>query len=314
LKTAQVSVGIVGLGLMGRSVAVNMLAAGHPVKAIAATPKDLENLESKIAGVLQHCDELGLVVVPVKQALENLTISENFIELSDCSLVIECVIEELEIKRSILGKIDKVVRPDTIIGTNTSAIPVSTLQKMVTHPARFLGIHWAEPAYLTRFLEIICGEESALCNAQQVYDWAVHWRKEPTILKKDIPGFITNRIMYALFRETFALVEAGHISLEDVDKCVRYDAGSWMTLMGVFRRWDYLGLENLQGMTTLFETLSNSEKVPLLLEKVVKEQGRGITNGKGLFHYSAEEAQKWAEAFAAFNEEIYELAAAYPAP
>src|SRR5690606_36315690 len=228
--------------------------------------------------------------------------------------VIECVLEQTEIKRAVLEKIDAVVRPDTIIGTNTSAIPVRTLQKMVSHPERFLGIHWAEPGYLTRFLEINCTENSDLRYAQTVYDLAVSWRKEPTILRKDIPGFITNRIMYAVFRETLALVEAGHISMEDADKCVRYDAGSWMTLMGVFRRWDYLGLENLQGMTTLFETLSNSEKVPLLLEKVVKEQGRGITNGKGLFHYSAEEAQKWAEAFAAFNEEIYELAAAYPAP
>jgi len=314
LKTAQVTVGIAGLGLMGRSVVVNMLAAGHPVKAIAATPQDLVEAESKISGVLRHCDELGLVAVPVEKALGNLTLTDDYQHLSDCSLVIECVLEQTEIKRAVLEKIDAVVRPDTIIGTNTSAIPVSTLQKMVSHPERFLGIHWAEPAYLTRFLEIICGENSDLRYAQTVYDLAISWRKEPTILRKDIPGFITNRIMYAVFRETLALVEAGHISMEDADKCVRYDAGSWMTLMGVFRRWDYLGLGDLRSLNELYKNLSNSDAVPEVLQEIVRIQGKGIVNGQGLFPYTETEARRWSDAFAAFNEEIYELAAAYPAP
>ena len=290
-----------------------MLTAGHPVKAIAPTPGDMVNAEEKITRSLAHCNELGLLAIPLEQALASLTISEDYRQLEDCRLVIECVIEKIPIKQSVLQKIDAVISQTAVIGTNTSAIPISFLQEMVSAPERFLGIHWAEPAYLTRFLEIICGEKSGAEFARQVYDLAIYWRKEPTILRKDLPGFITNRLMYAVFREVFALVEANHISLEDIDKSFRYDAGSWMTLMGIFRRWDYLGLEDLQGMNTLFGKLSNSSEVPEMMEKIVASEARGISTGQGLFNYSEAEASRWAEAFASFNEEIYDLAAAYPA-
>ncbi len=298
---------------MGRSIVVNMLTAGHPVKAIAPTPGDMVNAEKKITQTLEHCNKLGLLTVPLEQALASLTISEDYRQLEDCRLVIECVIEKIPVKRAVLEKIDAVISPTAIIGTNTSAIPISFLQEMVSAPERFLGIHWAEPAYLTRFLEIICGEKSGPAYAQEVYDLACHWRKEPTILRKDLPGFITNRLMYAVFREVFALVEGNHISLEDIDKSFRYDAGSWMTLMGIFRRWDYLGLEDLHGMNTLFEKLSNSCEVPQIMEQIVESGARGISTGQGLFSYSDSEASWWAETFAAFNEEIYDLAAEYPA-
>lgn len=299
---------------MGRSIVVNMLAAGHPVVAIAPTKQDLYNAEAKISAALSHCNEMGLLALPMPEALANLTITEDYCALSACMLVIECVIEKIPIKQSVLAKIDRAISPDTIIGSNTSAIPISLLQDMVSHPGRFLGIHWAEPAHLTRFLEIICGEKSELKYAKRVSELAVFWRKEPTILRKDIPGFITNRLMYAVFREVFALVEAGHIGLEDIDKCFRYDAGSWMTLMGIFRRWDYLGLEDLRGLESLFKKLSNSEQVPKIMEQIVETDARGVLNGRGLFHYTDDEARKWTDAFAAFNDEIYELAAQYPAP
>ncbi len=299
---------------MGRSIVVNMLTAGHPVKAIAPTPGDMVNAEEKISQTLGHCNELGLLAVPMEQALASLTISEDYRQLEDCQLVIECVIETIPVKQAVLQKIDAVISPAAVIGTNTSAIPISYLQGMVSAPERFLGIHWAEPAYLTRFLEIICGDKSGLAYAQKVYDLACHWRKEPTILRKDLPGFITNRLMYAVFREVFALVEGNHISLEDIDKSFRYDAGSWMTLMGIFRRLDYLGLEDLHGLNTLFGKLSNSSEVPEIMKQIVASGARGISTGQGLFSYSETDASWWAETFAAFNEEIYDLAAEYPAP
>lgn len=298
---------------MGRSIVVNMLAAGHPVKAIAPTKEDLNNVESKITKALNHCREMDILSLPLNDALSNLTISEDYEILSDCQLVIECVIEQIPIKQTVLNKIDRAIAPDAIIGTNTSAIPISLLQQLVSNPQRFLGIHWAEPAYLTRFLEVICGDKSDIASAQWVSDLAVCWRKEATILKKDIPGFITNRLMYAVFREMFALVEGGHISLEDIDKSFRYDVGSWVTLMGVFRRWDYIGLEDLEGMNKLFKKLSNSELVPETMSRLVDSGARGLLNGRGLFNYTEEEAQKWSDAFESFNNEIYDLAAEYPA-
>src|SRR5690606_23200026 len=120
------------------------------------------------------------------------------------------------------------IRRDAIIATNTSAIPISELQQFVPHPERFLGIHWAEPAYMTRFLEVTCGQETDLRVAEYVVSLGYTWGKEPTLLKKDIRGFITNRLMYAVYREALSLVEDGAITLEDADKAFRYDAGAWV--------------------------------------------------------------------------------------
>src|SRR5690606_35200374 len=228
-----------------------------------------------------------------------LTISEDYSVLHDCNLVVECIIEDIEIKKAVFKKILAAVGKDTVLASNTSAIPISILQTFIAYPERFIGIHWAEPAFATRFLEIICGEKTAPGTAEWVFELAYQWGKEPTLLRKDIRGFITNRLMYSVYREALTLVENGQATIEDADKAFRYDAGSWMTLMGIFRRMDFMGLENqLETFNTIFPTLSNTEKVPEIMQKMVDIQARGTHNAKGLYPYTEEESIKWDKAFA----------------
>src|SRR5690606_24117359 len=213
------------------------------------------------------------------------------------------------IKEQVYRQIAAVVAPDTIIASNTSAIPISELQALVPHPARFLGVHWAEPAYMTRFLEITCGEETDLEPGALMVSLGEAWGKEPTLLTKDIRGFITNRLMYAVCREALSLVEQGHTTLADTDKVFRYDVGSWVTMMGLFERMA-LGQHKdiVATLNRLFPELNNSEEVPAIMEKLVAEGGRGIHNLDGLYPYTESSAKKWEEAFARFNKDIYELA------
>src|SRR5690606_22908261 len=145
-----------------------------------------------------------------------------------CKLVIECTLEDIEIKKLVYKKIENEVSEDTIITSNTSAIPISILQKQTRIPSRFLGLHWAEPSHTTRFLEIICGDDSDQSLAEWLYELSHFWGKEPTLVRKDIRGFITNRLMYAMYREAFHLVENGFASVEDVDRACRNNAGYWM--------------------------------------------------------------------------------------
>jgi len=162
-------------------------------------------------------------------------------------------------------------------------------------------------------MEITCGETTDIKYAEWAFNLAHYWGKEPTLLRKDIKGFITNRLMYAVYREIFHLIDNNKATMEDVDKAFRYDVGSWITLMGLFRRMDYTGLDDCAEMfKNLFPQLSNSDGVPAVMSAIVHENGRGIQNLKGLYQYSKKEAKAWEDAFAAFNEDIFRLAALYP--
>ena len=314
LATSEISVGVVGLGLMGSSIVAALLIAGHPVKAIAPLPVDMELAPQRIADQLNHCEKADLLTHPPAHYLTQLSITSDYSQLHDCRLVLECVIENLDIKKSVYQKIEAVVSPDAVVASNTSAIPISILQKFLTLPERFLGIHWAEPAYMTRFMEITCGEKTNSTYADWAYQLAHQWQKEPTLLRKDIRGFVTNRLMYAIYREALNLIDTNEASMEDIDKAFRYDMGSWVTLMGPFRRLDYQGLQDLPEIfNNILPKLSNNDRISPLMQHMIDLRVRGTQSVQGLYNYTPEEARQWDEAFAVFNQDIYQLAAQYPA-
>jgi len=307
------TIGIVGLGLMGSSIIASLLALGHPVKAIAPIHGEKEVGYKRILEQLTLCEKFEILKAPFQDYLSLLTVSSEYDALHDCGLVVECIVENLSIKETVFRKIAAVTTDKTILASNTSAIPISILQKTVPSPQRFIGIHWAEPSFATRFLEIICGNKTDEQTKEAVVALALSWGKEPTVLKRDIRGFITNRLMYAVYREILQLVEKGDTNFADADKCFRYDAGSWMTLMGIFRRMDYEGLkDNYTACKNIFPLLSNTDGISPQMQKIVDAHSRGIQNGKGFYSYTRQEAAQWSEAFSAFNKDIFYLAANYP--
>jgi 3-hydroxybutyryl-CoA dehydrogenase len=207
-----------------------------------------------------------------------------------------------------------VIAEEALLCSNTSAIPISILQQHTLIPNRFFGLHWAEPSHTTRFLEVICGDQSDVSKGEFLYEFSHRWGKEPTLVRKDIRGFITNRLMYAMYREGFHLVENGYATIEDVDRACRNNAGYWMTLVGIFRWMDLTGIPAYHNvMKDLFPTLSNKQEVPELIDSIVKAGGRGVSNAKGFYEYTPEEAKLWEETFIRFSYEIRELALRYPA-
>lgn len=307
-----IQIGVVGLGLMGSSIVVSLLASGYPVTALAPVPGEKDKAAKHIGDLLRHADSAGVLPRGIPPCIDALKLVEAYGQLADCRVVLECVVEDPEIKRRVYEQIAASVDRSAIIASNTSAIPISQLQQLVPHPERFLGIHWAEPAYMTRFLEVTCGSDTDLWIAEYVVSLGFKWGKEPTLLKKDIRGFITNRLMYAVYREALSLVEAGHTTLADADKALRYDAGSWITLMGIFRRMAFVGMEDsINTCKQLFGQLSNREDVPEIMRQLVASEAKGIHNRSGLYTYTEASAKKWETAFGQFNQEIYELASRY---
>ncbi len=306
-------IGVVGLGLMGCSIIAALLIKNNTLVAIAPQESDLENALSKIQHYLEQAFENGFSTIAPELALSKLIITENYDTLKPCDLVIECVTENIEIKKAVYAKIEENISDEALLATNTSAIPITILKDFVKKPNRFLGMHWAEPAFTTKFLEIVCNPDTDIKLAENLYDLAQKWGKEPTLVRKDIRGFITNRIMYAMYREAFFLVENGYASIEDVDRTCRNDGGHWMPFCGLFRYMDITGLQAYyKVMKDLFPTLNNSTEVPKSIEKIAKNGGNGITNGEGFYSYTKDEAKEWEIAYEEFAYDISRLSAKYP--
>lgn len=306
-------VGVVGLGLMGCSIITALLVAGNKVIALAPIVSDLDVAQLKISHNLQSASDHGFSNYSLDENLSRLLITSNYQDLKNCELVLECVTENLEIKKEVYKLIENNIDKNAILTTNTSAIPITVLKDFVKYPNRFLGMHWAEPSYTTKFLEIICSSETDIKIAEYLYEMATKWGKEPTLVRKDIRGFITNRIMYAMFREAFYLVENGYATVEDVDRSCRNDGGHWMPFCGLFRYMDLTGLPAYYTvMKDLFPTLNNQTHVPKMIEDIAEKGGKGILNGKGFYDYSPDEAQEWEKAYEEFAFEISRLSSKYP--
>jgi len=312
INTREIPVAVVGLGLMGCSITTCLLMAGHPVVAIAPISDDLKHAATRITNHLQHSIDQGLIIEAPSEIMNRLVITMEYAKLKPCKLVIECTIENQEIKQSVYEKIEAVIADDALLVSNTSAIPISILQKLTKHPERFFGLHWAEPSHTTRFLEIICGELSDIKKGEYLYALSHAWNKEPTLVRKDIRGFISNRLMYAMYREAFSLVENGYATVEDIDRACRNNAGYWMTLVGVFGWMDLTGVPAYHTvMKDLFPTLSNNTEVPKMIDEIVKNGGRGVSNGKGFYNYTAEESRIMEDTYTEFSFDIRKLADKY---
>ncbi len=227
---------------MGTSISACLLGAGHRLVCVETDPTKLRTSRKRLLKLLREAQAEGLLSAPALALIERATFFSEYADLKDAEVVVESTVEHILIKRQVIAKIETFVSATALIGSNTSAIPVTDLQRNAKHPARVIGLHWAEPAHVTRFMEIICGKNTSLANAQRAVRLARTWGKEPSLLRKDIRGFITNRIMYAMLREAFHLVDSGYASVADVDRSMRNDLGYWITFAGPFRFMDLTGI------------------------------------------------------------------------
>lgn len=292
-------IGVAGLGFLGRGIAACLLGRGFRV--VGFTP-DRHAFASVRAYIQEALDEMAAANASPQSIAESWSRSyretTSLEDMAECEFVIESVLEDLAVKNSVFETLEAVVGPDVPIASNTSALPISLLQKPRKHPERFLGMHWAEPAYATRFMELIRGEQTGDQAFEKAIALARASGKDPSLVRKDVPGFIVNRLGYAMYREALNLLEMGVADAESIDRAFSNAFGLWATFCGPFRWIDITGGPTLyaKAMRGVFPTLSNRAEIPEVLEQMVRNDDRGVLNGRGFYRYEPEDKAKW-EAF-----------------
>ncbi len=293
-------IAIIGLGLLGRGIVSCFLGHGFHVVAVERSEEQRSEARKQLPIMLGELVEFGgFSPALLDQWKSHYTEAANFDLVKDCSFVVESVTEDLAAKESVFDSVEAVLEPTTVVATNTSAIPISQLQQRRKFPARFVGMHWAEPAHATRFMEIIRGEKTSDEALRTAASMARRLGKEPCVCEKDVPGFIVNRIGYAMYREALSILQSGVADAATIDCAMRNALGLWATVCGPFRWMDLTGGPELylKAMQPVLPSLSKSDELPAVMRDLAKEGARGILNGRGFFDYTPEEAHRWEELY-----------------
>ena len=293
-------VAVVGLGMLGRGIAACFLRHGMHVVALDRGEAELAAAREVIAGMIDELIDAGLAEPDLrKQWAARYRAVTDYAELADCTFVIESVPEDRTTKAEALNRIEAAVTPVVVIASNTSAIPISSLQKGTSHPERLVGMHWAEPAHATRFMELVRGDQTSDAAFQAAAEMARRVGKEPCFCQKDVPGFIVNRIGYAMYREAHALLDAGVADADSIDRAMRNSIGLWASLCGPLRWIDLSGGPELyaKAMEPVLPSLSRDEQLSPMFAQLAASGAQGVRNGRGFFTYTPEEARQWSELY-----------------
>ena len=289
------TIGVVGLGLLGRGIATCLLSRGFRVVALDPSEQARRDAAAQVAEGIDDLVAHGVFPASLRETWHDRYVEASGAgDLAGCDFVIESVVEDLEAKRRLFDEIETAVAATTPVASNTSSLPISLLQTGRRHPQRFVGMHWAEPCHLTRFLEVIRGHQTDDATADAALALGRVCGKEPSLVRKDVEGFIVNRIGYAMYREALHLLEAGVADVETIDRAFSNSVGLWAGIAGPFRWMDLTGLNGYAAvMERLFPQLGNAAEVPRTMRELVDSGARGIGNGRGFYPYTPDEADRW---------------------
>jgi 3-hydroxybutyryl-CoA dehydrogenase len=220
--------------------------------------------------------------------------------------------EDLPKKQWVVHELEAVLPDDALIAVNTESIPLSKIQEMATVPGRIIGANWTEPAHTTFFLEVISNKKTRADLLDDFVSTArSRWHKDPYVLYHD--NGIRSRMISAMVREAFFLVENDYVTIEDVDRACRNDPGYYLPFAGHCRYMDLMGTYVYGAvMKDLNPELSKDSHIPPFFTRIVREEeGEGIRNRKGFYKYEAQEVEKRAKEFRKFSYEIRDLISKY---
>ncbi len=278
------NVGIIGSGTMGSGIAEITASKGYIVELIdistdvvnsgfAAIEKNIKRQEAKKRITPEECSDI----------LSRINPSDDYKNLSKCSLVIEAVSESVEIKKAVFGKIESNTSKDTIIASNTSTLPVTELAMNTSRPDKVVGIHFFNPAQIMKLVEIISTQLTSGETLDTAQEFAVSLGKDP-VVTRDKAGFIVNRILLPMINEAVFVLDEKMASAEDIDKAMKLGTNQ---PIGPLALADLIGLDvTLDVLSVLYDEFGDPKFRPAtLLKEMVRAGYLGRKTGKGFFEY-----------------------------
>lgn len=272
---------------MGPGIAATLARSGMTVTTFDADPKQRARARQ---GLQTAAAILGKLGVPDKSAGEQIAIAETLAQcVAGADLVVETVPEKLELKIQVLRAVEAVVGTDCVLASDTSGIPITQIQEGMAVPARVIGMHWSNPPHLIPMIEVIAGQKTA----PAVVSWMVETIKRtghlPVVIKKDVPGFVENRVLYAVMRECLDLVERGVIDPDALDDCVSWGIGLKLAVVGPMALLDMAGLDIYAAVAAyLNKELCDREDVAAYVTGRTAQGKLGMKTGGGIFSYTPE--------------------------
>jgi 3-hydroxybutyryl-CoA dehydrogenase len=277
-------VGIVGLGTMGAGIAQVSVQAGFETVGREVTSELAERGRATIERYLTRgVEKARMSEGECEAALRRLTLTTELSDFSDCDLVIEAVLEELELKREVFAELDGVTRPEAILATNTSALSVAEIASATTRPRRVVGMHFFNPAPVLPLVEIVRAPDSDDDAVDAAYEWAERAGKQP-VRCNDTPGFIVNRILIPLLNDCVRVLEEADVPPADLDKAMTNGAG-WP--LGPCALIDLIGVDvHVHASDALHEKLAEPRMAPPKRLVQMQQAGKlGRKSGEGFYTY-----------------------------
>ncbi len=293
---APAHVTVIGAGTIGCGIAAGFLAHGVEVELIARDATRFAQFEAQTKAA---ADSIATSVRRGRLVLATLDSADAW---ERTSLVIETVKEDLALKRSLFAQLDAQVPRATLIGSNSSSHGISRIAQGLPTRSRMFNTHYFMPAHRVPLVEVVLGADSDPALAQQVCALFAATGKKPVLVKRDIPGFLANRVQHALMREVLSLIDSGIASPQDIDMAVRYSFGFRYAAIGPVLQKEMSGWDTtLLASAEIYPSLSNATEVPECLRRLVAENRLGMKTGRGFVDWTPESA---AAARAAYDERL----------
>lgn len=281
-------IAIIGSGVMGSGIAQSFAVSGYFVTNNDVKEELLNHAQNRISENLSLLMEEGALTDREKQgALANITYSEDLEgAVRDADFIIEAIPEVIELKLNLYQQLEEMIKPDAIVASNTSTFPISQLMEKASFADRMVITHFFNPGHLVPLVEIVQHDETKPEIVKITMDLMRKIGKSPILLKKEIAGFIANRLQTALMREAFYLLKEGVADAEDIDTAITAGPGFRWAFTGPIEIADFGGLDTWQRVfDNVSPVLDQSKEAPDLIRDLVAEGKLGTKSGEGIFTY-----------------------------